>query len=189
MFSGEILALDLSAKNTGVAEGRPGATPRLYSAPFKLSDDDERAMSGRAIGWISQRLKVEPLPEVIAVEARINTVWGQTNAKTALILDGLYCIMAGASWLKGIRFIPAPVSDVRIHFIGHGRLKGEVAKKLVMRRCQEIGWVPPNHDAADAAAVWHWTAHKLRPDLVAPVHRAWWRDKIPQAAMSWGGDA
>lgn len=185
LFTGEILALDLSAKRTGVAEGRPGETPRLYSAPFKTGDDDHRATFGRALKWFGERLRVSP-PDVIVIEGRINTAWGQTNADTTLALCGLWGIAAAASWNKGTAWRAPAVHAVRKHFIAHGNLPGDQAKALVGERCKELGWSPPNHDAADAAAVWHWAVAQYRPELALPAPPNWWRSRVPQKGMTWG---
>jgi hypothetical protein len=186
LFTGEILALDLSAKRTGVAEGRPGEQPRLYSAPFHAKDDDHRAVFGKALKWLGERMKVS-VPAVIAIEGRINTAWGHTNADTTLLLCGLWGLTAAASWNKGTAWRAPKVHEVRKHFIAHGgALAGEIAKDLVGQRCRELGWSPPNHDSADAAAVWHWTLAQYRPDLAAPAPTNWWKSRVPQKGMTWG---
>lgn len=186
-FDGEILALDLSAKNTGIALGRPGEKPRLSSVSF-AAPDDPYEVAAKAMEWVSLRLKLSP-PAWMVAEARIPTSWGGTNANTTLILDGLAMIMGGAAKLKSIPWRTASVSSVRTHFIGVGNLKGEVAKPLVVARCRDLGWEPPNRDAADAAAVWFWQVFQLRPELALPAPTNWrfgHMAAVPQKQMKWG---
>jgi len=192
MFSGTILALDLSAKNTGVAEGRPGSIPRLYSEPFKTRDgDEERRTHGHCLKWIAERIAVSR-PDVIVVEAQLDTLL-QNSIKSVRLIAGLHGVINAASWNKGIRQVDLKVYDIRKHFLGSGRIpgvKGEAVKRLVRARCYDLGWEPPNLDAADAAAVFALASWQLAPDAgVPPIHASWWRDKLPQKKMTWGGDA
>ena len=191
MFEGTILALDLSAKNTGVAEGRPGSIPRLYSQPFKTDGDDERKTHGHCLKWIAERIAAS-CPDVIAVEAQLDTLL-QNSIKSVRLIAGLHGIINAASWNKGIPLLRLKVYDTRKHFLGAGRIqgvKGDAVKRLVRARCYDLGWEPPNLDAADAAAVFALASWRLAPgEGVAPIHASWWRDKVPQKKMTWGGDA
>jgi hypothetical protein len=173
-FDGIIIALDIASR-TGVAEGRPGQVPRLYSVDLKKTDDEFEDTFGRAVGWIADRLyaekqAVEERNLRIVIEAPINTGnGGGTNANSLIITKGLWASISGFARARRIMVQRAHVATVRKHFIGVGNLPGDIAKREAKRVCEAFGWSPPNLDAADAGAIWHWAAHKWNPEATPKV--------------------
>ena len=182
MFEGTILALDLSAKNTGVAEGRPGSIPRLYSQPFKTDGDDERKTHGQCLKWIAERISAS-CPDVIAVEAQLlSSTLLQNSIKSVRLIAGLHGNMINAaSWLKGIRHVPLKVYDTRKHFLGSGRIpgvQGDAVKRLVRARCHELGWEPPYPTLAAVLALACWRPrHRRGADPCVMVARQGFSEK------------
>lgn len=162
-WEGEILALDV-ASNCGVAEGRPGEVPRIYSVKFARPDDQLEDIFGRAVFWIAERLQVSR-PELVVIEAPppAGAMHGNTNANAVATTLGLWAVLSGCCRCKGIRVRSANIARVRKHFIDQGHLPGQEAKRRVMRMCRALGWEAPNHDAADAAAVWSWAVTQVAP--------------------------
>jgi len=173
-FDGIIIALDIAGR-TGVAEGRPGEVPRLYSVDLRKPDDEFEDTFGRAVGWIADRLyaekkAVEERDLRIVVEAPIITgSGGGTNASSLIVTKGLWASISGFARARRIPVSRAHVATVRKHFIGVGNLPGDVAKREAKRVAEAMGWNPPNLDAADAAAIWHWAAHKWNPDATPKI--------------------
>lgn len=164
MFDGPFLALDIASR-CGVAEGLPGERPRLFSVDFKKSADDEMEdICSRGVLWIAERLKVDH-PALVIVEAPIPAAAmnGNTNANTTALAFGLLGAIAGCIRCKGIPVRRANIQRVRKHFIGRGNLPGDEAKRRVAQQCRALGWDAPNHDAADAAAVWSWACSQFAP--------------------------
>ncbi len=174
-YTGIILALDL-ASNTGVAEGRPGSTPRLYDKRLRQEGDDYEDTWGRAIGWIADRLYAERDAVAsgdlrVVVEAPIMTgMGGNTNADSLLVTKGLWSCCTGFARARGVMLRRVAVSTVRAAFLGNGRLDGDTAKRQARDTCRALGWNPPSLDAADAGALWWWACSQWAPDLTPPVH-------------------
>ncbi|AWN47176.1 hypothetical protein DK419_13325 [Methylobacterium terrae] len=174
-YTGIILFLDV-AGNTGVAEGRPGQTPRLYDARLRREDDDWEDTWGRAVGWIADRLYVErEAVEAgdlrLVVEAPIFTgKTGEKNAESELVTKCLWACITGFARARRVMVRRVAVSTVRAAFLGNGNLPGKVAKPLARDTCRALGWNPPSLDAADAGAGWWWASQQWAPDLTPPVH-------------------
>jgi len=94
---------------------------------------------------------------------------GNTNARTLKVLYGLYGAIAGIARAKGIMVRGGNVRTIRKHFLGKGNLGSSEAKRMAMETCRILGWDPPNHDAADAGALWHWACAQVAPKLVPAV--------------------
>lgn len=165
-FAGTIIALDISKSNTGIAEGRPGEVPRLSSRPFRKEHDGRLSAARRALVFIAERLKIEPdLTQVrVAIEAPIEHVPAKGgHIKTTLDLYALDILVGAFAEELGCMVAFHTPGQIRKHFIQHGGLAGEVAKPLVKRRCQELGWTPANYDQADAAALWWFACREWAP--------------------------
>lgn len=194
-YEGLIIALDIATK-CGVAEGRPGEVPRLYSVELRRSGEEFEDSFGRAVKWMAQRLAADDAA-VRAGDVRVMIeapIMGtsfddkdgekRTNADTLLITKGLWAAVSGFARARGIMVRRVAVSTVRKHFIGSGRVPKAQAKKQVRDVCLALGWEPPNLDAADAAAVWHYAAHLWNPAAVPPVDPLF----LPKSGIETGPD-
>src|ERR1017187_8313677 len=113
---GEIWFLDLTTQ-CGIAEGIPGAKPRLYTARFAREFDESEDVFGRATLWIAERLAVSA-PQAVYIEAALGAgaAWGHTNAKTSERLIGLWAAIAGVVRARGIPCHRANVKTIRKFF-------------------------------------------------------------------------
>lgn len=162
-----IFAFDV-ASNMGVAEGRAGARPRLYSERLVKDGDNEGDAFARAIKWVKQRTDLDR-PDFAYIEAPIPAVAlsGRTNAATLAMLWGLAACVEGTLRARNIPTKRVNIQRVRKAFIGQGNLPGAEAKRRTMVLCKALGWEPPNHDAADAAAVWNLGVLERAPEYAA----------------------
>jgi hypothetical protein len=163
-----VIGLDISATNTGVAEGEPGGKPRLYSVKFGSEGATADDMGVRALRWIVERLKAEnaliAAGDVrIAIETEIPNFafGGATNHHTTDVLIGLNRVIACAAMVKGVPVARHTCGAVRKFFIGKGNHPTKVAKRLVRKRCEQLGWSASNNDESDAAAVWAFECSRL----------------------------
>lgn len=156
-IDGDIVALDISARRTGLARGRPGAAPTVSSIAFAQEDDEPEDVYGRAVFWIAEYLRTSR-PALIVIEAPVPAfrLKGFTNNNTIQLLNGLYAAIAGCIRCKGIPVRRAQIRTVRKHFLGNGGLPGDQAKRAAIARCRQLGWPVTNDDEADAAAIWDW---------------------------------
>lgn len=174
-YTGIIMSLDL-ASNSGVGEGRPGQTPRLYDVALRKDGDDFEDTWGRACGWIADRLYAERDAVAagnlrIIVEAPIMTgMSGKTNADSLLITKGLWAVITGFARARRVMVRRVAVSTVRKSFLGRGDIPGDAAKREARKVCRALGWEPPSLDAADAGALWWYGCNLWAPDLTPPVH-------------------
>jgi len=172
MFDSDILALDISAARLGWAFGSPGARPASGSIVLKHEGSSHEAIGARAFDWYVDFLKVSP-PKLVVWEAPVAPSFnvGKTNIDTFTILFGLPFLIGAVTYKRGIYDIrKAAVSAVRCYFIGKN-YKGEIAKPMTVARCNELGWAPSDHDAADALAVWAYQVKLLRPDVAPPAFK------------------
>lgn len=163
-----IVGLDI-AGNTGICEGTIGSVPELYSKQLTLEDDQSVAEAfGRAIRFAAARFS-KITPAAIFVEGIVpeNKLAGFSNHSSSMVRVGLYGAIIGVARAKNIPVIPANIARVRTHFLGRGhKLAGDAAKRAVFRRCQDLGWAPPNLDASDAAAVWDFGCAQVKFGLL-----------------------
>jgi hypothetical protein len=163
--TGPILALDLATR-TGWAEGDIGSRPRHGSERFAPAGADRSAVLAGAIRHLQRRFMVFP-PAMVVFEAPMapNIMAGRTNANTARTLIGLAGLVEAICQINGIyRVREAKVSDIRRWFVG-GNPRGEIGKKLTIDRLRAMGFDPQDDNAADALALWHYTAAQYDPDL------------------------
>lgn len=168
-MEGEGIGLDV-ASTMGVCEGVPGQRPRLYTVRLGSPDDDHAAAFAKSIKWMAQRLLVSR-PDWIVIEAPIPAaaMSGGTNANSLAKLWGLAACIEGTARAKNVLVRRVNIQKVRKNFIKHGNLKGPEAKRRTVALCRALGWEPPNHDAADAAACWHLGCTMFAPDLAHRV--------------------
>lgn len=171
-----ILAID-AASTCGVAQGRAGETPRLYSMRFVRPHDEHRNVFGRALGWFAELID-EIIPDVVYIEAPMSpgAPGVKTNPDTTLRLIGLWAVFAGECAYRGIMCREASVQTVRKGFIGSGRVEGgsQEAKRRVFAMCELLGWRPTDKDSSDAGALWHYAVTKFAPDLAPPITPLMW---------------
>lgn len=171
MADGTIMALDIATK-TGVAEGRPGEIPHLYTVDFGGRNDEPQDIWCRAVKWTATRLQSFK-PDAIYIEASIppSQMWGRTNHQTTLILIGLWAAIAGHARARSIPVRKVEISTARVHFLGrgNGRLPREIAKSRVIAMCELLGWSPPDDNAGDAGALWHFGCSQIAPELMTPT--------------------
>ena len=163
-----ILALDVSSRCTGVAEGRAGEVPRLYGISFARPHDDYADIFARALRWAADRFKVTRFDACYLEAPRSPGQFGDTNADTTLKLVGLWAVMSSAAKVRGIKYRSINVNDVRQGFLGSRSLPGAVAKAQAQAMCGRLGWNASDDNEADAAALWWHASMKEAPDL-APV--------------------
>jgi hypothetical protein len=160
-----ILALDI-ATQLGWAYGAPGEVPS--SGTVKLGDKDSspEARGYRAKLWIYDRFERGPLPKIIAIEGQLHPQ-AFSDKRAAKLLYGLPMVMGVAAWDFDVRDIREhEVADVRGLFIGYRRLKSELAKAEVQKKCRALGWPAVDHNAADALALWAYQATKVAPKVM-----------------------
>jgi len=170
-----LIALDISAAWTGVADGNLGETPRFYSARFKRSEAENCDVWAEALQWWTSRLQLSR-PDYLIAERRISMMLPKkdgegnfrqtTSPKTVDLLGGLGGAILGTASLCRIGRIrnsktsdyTVAVSTVRASFLGKGNLPGDIAKPAARRMCQLLGWSVANDDEADAGALWWWAS-------------------------------
>lgn len=89
-----------------------------------------------------------------------------TNESTIEFAYGFGAICEFVGERLGLVYWRANMGTVRLHFTGSG--KADPAKGRVYSACLARGYRVTSHDAADAAAIWDFMAHKYRQsNLVA----------------------
>jgi hypothetical protein len=156
---GQILALD-SATCTGVCEGEPGGSPVLEAVDFGRELDDEFDIWARAQLWIIRRFNA-------AHEAGrpigLMVIEGLVPQYDKTIQCGIYAVCGAVARNKGIPILRAPIATWRAFCLGNGRMKGKLAKQRSVEIATQLGWKPPNHDAAEAAMQWLWACSQVAP--------------------------
>lgn len=174
-----ILALDISKTRTGVCEGRVGSKPTFYSITGNDMTNDAAAM--RLGQWLIARTKVDK-PDCVYIEAAINPgafigeydeekgrVRMTSNPETTLALAEMAAVARFVLSGKDIAWRNVKVQTIRKAFIGHGNLKGQIAKARVRHMCGLLGWEPNNTDESDAGAVWWFGGMQFAPKHYQPV--------------------
>lgn len=170
---GTILAVDQNTKS-GIAEGVPGAVPRLETVNFRRDETDTpEDLYERALFYFADRFRTDP-PGLIAVERVVppSAAQGATNHNTTLITLGIYAIIIGVARCKSIPLRIVAVSSWRKSFLGNGKLPGATAKREAVKLCQRLGWSAPDHNAAEAAGLWHHACVTVAPYGVTTLHPA-----------------
>lgn len=155
-MKGPILALDL-ATNMGWCEGISGEAPKYGSVRLAQPGGTNPEAYETLYNFLSDRFTLTRYQMVI-FEAPLppSHMAGKTNANTNMRLTGLCEVLEWICYRHsyfGNRIKKAAVHDVRKHLLGFRPQKGD-AKKEVMERLRALGFSPPNHDAADALAIW-----------------------------------
>jgi hypothetical protein len=167
----DILALDV-ATNCGWARGHLDGVPTAGSIKFGRPSATNNAIFGNALKWISQLLEPQPRPDLLIVEAMLPmaAMQGETSRAVRDRLAGLHGVIRGVAYLRGVAEIAqASVGDVRMHFLGTRSLKSMDAKAAVLERCERLGWSCPDHNAADACALWSFARSLIDPKYALVV--------------------
>ena len=165
----KVLSFDI-ATNTGVAFGRPGEVPltKVIDLGTGKSDAARFAKALRMVeGFIEARQ-----PDLISVECPI-------GPGSSTLLVGLYACVVGQCMAMGHNPKRYQVQSIRKHFLGKaltsrdypGLSKAESRKEIkrvVIARCNALGWRVDTDDEADAAALWDFTIAKERAGGAMP---------------------
>lgn len=165
----KLLALDI-ATTTGVAVGdTAGGYPKAWSVNLgrplrghkKAAPHEVRFARLQQLVWsVCKEHEIER----VAIEAPIG------GPRTSHLLVGLAACARGTALLADCKIEKQDIGSVRAHFLGFNpqkkdfaHLKNEDArtmaiKNLVMARCKALRWDVEDHDSADAAAVWSYSA-------------------------------
>lgn len=167
----KILALDI-ATNTGIAVGSAGGVPTCWSENLGKAPDERRFSN---VLRLTSSLIATHEPDFVAVEAAVG------GPKTSHYLVGLLACVRGCAANRDIPVEAMHLGSIRKHFLGkayttrdfpglsHAKAKMAI-KGEVMKRCALLGWDVPNHDAADAAALWDFAcATRARDYQAKPV--------------------
>ena len=167
-----ICALDVATR-TGWAVGRPSEQPTAGSIRFGQFYSEPREIFGSALKWFSEFLRAMPvMPDTLILEAMLppDAMRGKTSRAVRDRLAGLHGVMIAVAHLRGVgKIAEASVGDVRAHFIGDRACKRDAAKRAVMVQCEAQGWNAPDHNAADACALWSYACALVRPELALRV--------------------
>lgn len=159
--SPDILALDLATR-TGWARGVVNGEPEFGSVTFGKDGASNAARFAHALRWAVDIFKDDP-PDILVIEAPI-AVQGFSVQQGAKLLFGLPAIFIATAYECGVhRIYEHDVRDIRNVFLGHRNLKTAIAKAATERRCRQLGWQVPDHNAADACALWAYECTRIRP--------------------------
>lgn len=154
-----LLTLDLATR-TGFAFGKCGdAKPRSGSISFGNKDTPRPRRYRRYREWL-----VDMCNTIGADVVCYERPFAGKNVQTARYLFGLSEHTDEVFEDTHIKVFEASVGEVRRHFIG-GAPKGDEGKRLVQRKCVDLGWEFQDSDAADALAVWSFQRSILVPRL------------------------
>jgi hypothetical protein len=164
-----VLAVD-TAVVTGIAhDGDAPYVPVLAS--FRLPAEADDSLRCHVLAQQLRRLVAAVKPALIVFESPMpyggkghETRWA--SLRKGAEYGAIVQLVAGD---HGIECLEEAPQTVRKHFVEHGRPRN--AKFAVMARCQELGWQPPDHNAADAAALWHYAKCLIDPVFAATVTR------------------
>lgn len=159
------LALDV-ATNTGWAWGSADAPPKFGSIRFGSPGASHPAILEAAMTWVGSFCHVNRV-DALAIEAPLNPGFARSNINTVRLLMGLASVMEATAYKFGVwKIEEARVQAVRKHFLGQGNIPGGQAKKLVMKKCRELGLMPRNDNEGDALALFYWATKQHGHSLV-----------------------
>jgi hypothetical protein len=162
---GQVLALDLATR-TGWALGRPrDAVPQSGSVNIAPADATVDRLLSACRAWLNDFLFQNPTIHVIAFEAPLLPMHmqGKTTVQAIRKLVGLASVVRELTYTRGGYEVQEQrVSDIRTHFLGSNSHKRGDAKALTIARCNQLGWLPCDDNAADALALWDYQVGLLR---------------------------
>jgi Holliday junction resolvasome RuvABC endonuclease subunit len=157
-----ILALDI-ATSTGCAVGKAGGAPVAWSVNIGKGLTDDQRFSN--ILRLTSQLLEQHKPDMVAIEAPVG------GRDTSHLLVGLAACVRGCVANRGVPLVSYHSGSIRKHFVGRtlttrdfptlSKAAGKMAIKAeVMKRCKLLGWDVPDHDSADAAALFDFAGAK-----------------------------
>ncbi len=164
-----ILALDLSKRSTGWAEGYGAQAPTTGTVGF---DGRTRGHDGGEFqSWLRDKL-INYRPHLVVYEAPLFSARAKGSTNTLMVLMGLSYVTEIVCSGRGLVYFSVAVSTWRKAFLGHGF--PDDPKAATMNMCQALGWSPQNHDEADACGVWAWAHlnHGDHADMLGQLSRA-----------------
>jgi hypothetical protein len=173
-----IMAVD-AATQTGICSGRPGDVPRFETVNFGDSGDNHLEVGARALRWIAHRLTDER-PDQLWIEEPLSFEGssGKTTRASLVRLNGLYMLFGAAARLKGVPVHDVLITSARKGFLGHGRLKRDIAKRRTRAMCRLLGWSPANDDEADAGALWWFACLANDKRATPPISKMMFRQAV-----------
>ncbi len=183
-----ILSLDVATKCGWAVDG-PGGKPRLGVFNNPSAGRGRGPVCLHFSNWLYPFAKACN-PDMIVAEApafggktKLDEEGKQTgfvmSAAVAGLLIGLETQVEVVAASLNVEFRSAHVQTVRRHFVGNGRPKNP--KAVVMARCRQLGWDPPDDNAADAAALWDWAKSTYDRKSMSPPPTALFAPKLPDA--------
>ncbi|WP_306150677.1 hypothetical protein [Roseovarius sp. MMSF_3281] len=109
---------------------------------------------------MTKRLIKRVNPDVVVIEEAIASGGGGAQSRIQLAMGDRAAVMIICDQM-GFKVREYAVPSIRKHFIGHGRLRRDVAKARTIARCRSLGWNVKNDNEADACAVWEFARAKL----------------------------
>ena len=158
----KLLALDV-ATQCGIAFGSTGGNPTLWSVDLGKGQSEDVRFSQVLI--LMHRLLEEYKPDLVAIEAPIGGKYKSDY------LIGLVACIRGVVCNRKIPVQKYDIKSIRSSFCGRVLLKkdfpgvndnqrGKALKAEVVRHAVMRGWDVPDHDAADAGALFEYAMAK-----------------------------
>lgn len=158
---GPILALDI-ATITGWAIGPINATAPLNGSHRIAAPGADIAYTlVKFERWLLDFLTVKT-PSLVVFEAPVPRSAAH-GFQTARKLLGLIAVCELVCFRSGIQCREAAIQTVRKHFCGNGRAD----KEAVQAMCAARGWAFADDNAADALALWSYSAETLKRRNIA----------------------
>jgi len=147
-----VLSLDIALRTGWCVDGPTTCPPRagVYAVPGSADALGRACFEFSA--WLCQMISTWK-PGIVSFEAPLMGGHGVVmNAATARLLISLCGHVESCCHGYSVRCLEEHVQTVRKTFLSHGR--PDNPKKAVLERCKLLGWDIPDHNAADATALW-----------------------------------
>lgn len=155
-----LIAVD-AALRLGAAWGGPDAArPATVVMDYPRDEQNyERALMG-ARQWITMMVKSQSA-KIVLIEAAMPKVDRFHSQYSAFLLISLQAVIREGAHSNGAAVHAISCKTWRAHFIGNGNLDGEKSKALAMQRCDQLGYLYQDHNAAEAAGLWDFGISKF----------------------------
>lgn len=150
-------AIDKAPPPTALEASSQGGVSQPLSGSQRIGHQrmDAGAFFASYERWLRDMIGVHT-PDIIVFEAPFISGGKQMNA--AIRLLGMAAVTELVAHHLGVRIFSAHMSKVRKHFCGTGHAKRDIIKKKIQDACDARGWFYADDNAADALAVWDYTA-------------------------------